>query len=474
VWSGRHEGGPYRELQEWVRGNAEFFAWARAQGPGFIGLIESVGELSPDNWNALAGAYSAQLSYMGQRWPNGMAFLRAAVAEFSRQTPYASGAARGGAYVDLQQWARSNPDFLAWAKAQGSGWTGLLDSLGEVSPDHWSYLAKAYSVQMNYMAQRWPNGMALLNAERAAGYNAPAYNPPTYGAYAAGASPALDPSAFAAQQASCSHWIQATDADVKRDGVGQVYHALLGHPVGQEQYGTYNGRAWKFKVVNAFSGVTNAYDSPVTVKYAPPGAPVERWTFHDSEGDFTLSDVSWPDSPSFAASIRAAAKKKNVLGWVCADSPTAAPQSWQTPQGGVTRRPAPLQHPGSAPQRVTWPPYWSAPPYWQGVIGDVARTFGNVAHAYGYATPEYGYGAATGYEGTGCAYCDAIARHGVESGYAAGSDAVRRLQDAVESSSLDPQFYLYPPLQIASALAHAYYGVQGATATSGYATGLAL
>lgn len=31
--------------------------------------------------------------------------------------------------------------------------------------------------------------------------------------------------------------------------------------------------------------------------------------------------------------------------------------------------------------------------------------------------------------------------------------------DAVESSSLDPSFYLYPPLQIASALAHAYYGV---------------
>ena len=117
--------------------------------------------------------------------------------------PYVSGA-RGGAYVDLQQWARSNPDFLAWAKAQGSGWTGLLESLGEVSPDHWSYLAKAYSVQMNYMAQRWPNGMALLNAELAAGYNAPAYNPPTYGA---GASPgALDPAALAAQRAD-TQWL---------------------------------------------------------------------------------------------------------------------------------------------------------------------------------------------------------------------------------------------------------------------------
>ena len=101
-------------------------------------------------------------------------------------SPYASGAARGGALVELRQWTRSNPDFLAWARAQGSGWVGLLESVGTppptpvplgamgpppddwtrpwISPDHWRELARAYSVQMNYMGQRWPNGMALLNA----------------------------------------------------------------------------------------------------------------------------------------------------------------------------------------------------------------------------------------------------------------------------------------------------------------------
>ena len=98
--------------------------------------------------------------------------------------PYASGAevldysrgARGGPLVEFRQWARSNPDFLAWAKAQGSGWTGLFESVGTpaprqveyprpwISPQRWREMARAYSVQMNYMGQRWPTGMAYLNA----------------------------------------------------------------------------------------------------------------------------------------------------------------------------------------------------------------------------------------------------------------------------------------------------------------------
>jgi hypothetical protein len=85
---------------------------------------------------------------------------------------YAAGAI-GGPYVEAQQWARSSPEFLAWSKAQGPGWIRLLDSLGEVSPDHWSELARAYSVQMNYMAQRWPDGMAYLNAALAEGVEHP-------------------------------------------------------------------------------------------------------------------------------------------------------------------------------------------------------------------------------------------------------------------------------------------------------------
>ncbi len=97
--------------------------------------------------------------------------------------PYASGAevfdysrgARGGPIVEFRQWARSNQDFLAWAKAQGTGWWTLIDSVGSapppmeyprpwISPQHWHEMARAYSVQMNYMSQRWPTGMEYLNA----------------------------------------------------------------------------------------------------------------------------------------------------------------------------------------------------------------------------------------------------------------------------------------------------------------------
>lgn len=394
VWNLRHEGGPHRELQEWVRGNAEFFAWARAQGPGFIGLIESVGELSPDNWNALAGAYSAQLSYMGQRWPNGMAFLRAAVAEFPRhhaagQTLYASGAAMGGPYAELQQWARSNPDFLAWAKAQGSGWTGLLDSLGEVSPDHWSYLAKAYSVQMNYMAHRWPNGMALLNASLAAGYNAPAYNPPTYGAYAAGASPALDPSAFAAQQAD-AQWL------LKSAQIRQMLDAMKAH-----------------------------YD--VARLHEPP-ARFDKLVYGDpalSELKSIAATAVNQIAPALDALTRGASKRATEQAWKF---------NRQLQAITLPSEPAQVMNPFGAYAKVYSDKLEEHQHRMYDLIVQAWRLVDNMYNFYegafsasqrsspGSATA--GWAQAAGYT-SGCAYCDAIARHG-ESGYAAGSDAVRR------------------------------------------------
>jgi hypothetical protein len=82
---------------------------------------------------------------------------------------YATGAARGGPILEFLQWAKGNPEFLAWAQRQGSGWTSFLEFMAETSFDQRQALAYAYSVQMNYMRQRWPDGMLYLNSALADG-----------------------------------------------------------------------------------------------------------------------------------------------------------------------------------------------------------------------------------------------------------------------------------------------------------------
>jgi|GEM_PF-6552922 len=152
----------------------------------------SIGGMAPVLWFLLGGAAGAVLTAKTAMFKTSP---RTAPAQLQATAgAWATGGARGDPYVELQQWARSNPDFLAWAKAQGSGWTGLLDAVGEWAPDYWHQMASAYSVQMNYMSRRWPNGMALLNAALAApGGYAPGYGYHVgqeaaygYGAYATG------------------------------------------------------------------------------------------------------------------------------------------------------------------------------------------------------------------------------------------------------------------------------------------------
>lgn len=130
-------------------------------------------------WDSLAPSEVPPGGPFSAVW-NGSAWVQPHVAYVSG---YAAGQAApvSGAYVDFQQWARRTPEFIVWAKRQGTGWDMLLDSLGEDSPYRWSERAQAYSVQMNYMARRWPKGMALLNAVLAEGWGSsplPATLPP--------------------------------------------------------------------------------------------------------------------------------------------------------------------------------------------------------------------------------------------------------------------------------------------------------
>jgi hypothetical protein len=72
--------------------------------------------------------------------------------------------AQGGPYRDLQNQAQSTPGFIAWAQRQGDGFTNMLEAIGTVAPDHWEAMAKAYSVQMNYIRSRWPSLMPYIKA----------------------------------------------------------------------------------------------------------------------------------------------------------------------------------------------------------------------------------------------------------------------------------------------------------------------
>ena len=92
--------------------------------------------------------------------------------------------------------------------------------------------------------------------------------------------PAVDFAAPRAPMEGCTHWRPATDADVAKDGVASVYHAMLPLSASSEpRVENHNGRTWKFQVVT-----------------------------HDTD-------------PSFVAQPGG----KAVRGWICMDAPSADP-----------------------------------------------------------------------------------------------------------------------------------------------------